>query len=206
MLQEKKEQAAVDALYDEIFLDAFISQENNDFIDKSKYCRVVRNKLQDDHQLKSLLISQFDRIDKTGRGTVDEGQVKQGLRKTLVKKIQNLAANDGDSDNDGESLIGGYQGFTEGAYAKDTIHQILESFKGCSVDGDEETFIQMNDLLEIFYNDPDMNRELTKVRGNDFCEMLGLFFDLTDSIRTNFVKQLEDKEKLQADFDALKAK
>ena len=53
--------------------------------------------------------------------------------------------------------------------------------------GDEETFLQMSDLLEIFYNDPDMNRELTMVRGNDFCEMLGLFFDLTDRIRTYFL-------------------
>ena len=56
MQQEQKEQAAVDALYEEIFLDAFISQEN-DLMDKSKYCRVVKNKLQDDQQLKSLLIN-----------------------------------------------------------------------------------------------------------------------------------------------------
>ena len=63
----------------------------------------------------------------------------------------------------------------------------------------------MSDLLEIFYNDPDMNRELTKVRGNDFCEMLALFFDLTDRIRTYLMNQLDDKEKLQADYDALLA-
>ena len=74
--------------------------------------------------------------------------------------------------------------FTEGSYAKDTIQQILLSFKGNTVPGDDETFIQMSDLLEIFYNDPDMNRELTKVRGNDYCEMLGLFFDLADRIRS----------------------
>jgi len=74
--------------------------------------------------------------------------------------------------------------FAEGAYARDTIEQIISSFKGSPVIGDDETFMQMTDLLEIFYNDPDMNRELTKVRGNDFCEMLGLFFDLTDRIRT----------------------
>ena len=72
--------------------------------------------------------------------------------------------------------------------------------------GDEETFIQMNDLLEIFYGDPDMNRELTKVRGNDFCEMLGLFFDLTDRIRSYLLQQIEGKEKLQADFEELQAK
>ena len=52
----------------------------------------------------------------------------------------------------------------------------------------------MSDLLEIFYNDPDMNRELTKVRGNDFCEMLGLFFDLADGIRSHLLQQVEGKE------------
>lgn len=46
-MQERKEQAAVDALYDEIFLDAFISQDE-DFINKSNYCNVVQNKLNDD--------------------------------------------------------------------------------------------------------------------------------------------------------------
>ena len=97
------------------------------------------------------------------------------------------------------------QAYTEGQYAKDVIQSILASFRSCNVSGDEETFIQMSDVLEIFFNDPDMNRELTKVRGNDFCEMLGLFFDFTDCIRSNLLKQLEGKEKLQADYDALKA-
>jgi len=36
----------------------------DDLIDKSNYCRVVSNKLNDDSQLKNCLISQFDRIDK----------------------------------------------------------------------------------------------------------------------------------------------
>lgn len=61
----------------------------------------------------------------------------------------------------------------------------------------------MNDLLEIFYNDPDMNREITMVRGNDFCEMLGLFFDLTDRIRTYLLQQVESFEKLQTAFNKL---
>ena len=81
--------------------------------------------------------------------------------------------------------------FTQGQYARDTITQIIQSFKGSTVLGDDETFMQMSDLLEIFYNDPDMNRELTLVRGNDFCEMLGLFFDLTDRIRTYLLEQVE---------------
>ena len=49
----------------------------------------------------------------------------------------------------------------------------------------------MGDLLEIFYSDPEMNRELTRVRGNDFCEMLGLFFDLAERIRSNLLQRLE---------------
>ena len=40
--------------------------------------------------------------------------------------------------------------------------------------------MQMTDLLEIFYNDEDMNKDQTSVRGNDFCEMLALFFDLSE--------------------------
>ena len=47
LAQQQKEQAAVDALYDEIFLDAFLSMDD-DLIDKSNYCRVVTNKLNDD--------------------------------------------------------------------------------------------------------------------------------------------------------------
>lgn len=52
----------------------------------------------------------------------------------------------------------------------------------------------MSELLEIFYNDPDMNRNLTMVRGNDFCEILGLFFDLTDRIRSYFLQQIDQKD------------
>ena len=47
MLQEQKEQAAVDALYDEIFLDAFISQDDDE-INKSNFFRVVSDKVEDD--------------------------------------------------------------------------------------------------------------------------------------------------------------
>ena len=203
MLQEEKEQAAVDALYEEIFLDAFISQDD-DQIDKSNYCRVVGLKLEDDQQLRSRLINQFDRIVKDSHGKINEGQVKQGLHKILKKQIKQMRADESGDDDD--NLIGGQQAFTDGAYAKDTIEQILSSFKGSTVLGDDETFIQMSDLLEIFYGDPDMNRELTKVRGIDFCEMLGLFFDLTDRIRSFLLQQVEGQEKLQTDYDALLAK
>ena len=55
----------------------------------------------------------------------------------LKKQIKKLT--DGDSEE--EDIIGGMQAFTEGSYAKDTIQQILLSFKGNTVPGDDETFI-----------------------------------------------------------------
>ena len=73
--------------------------------------------------------------------------------------------------------------FTNGKYAMDTINQIISSFRGTEVIGDEETFLQMTDVFIIFFEDALMNRELTKVRGNDFCDMLGLFYDLTEKIK-----------------------
>lgn len=32
------------------------------------------------------------------------------------------------------------------------------------------------------------------VRGSDFCEMLALFFDLTDALRNNYIDQLEKRD------------
>ena len=61
----------------------------------------------------------------------------------------------------------------------------------------------MTDLLEIFYDDTDMNRELTMVRGTDFCEMLALFFDLSEAVRNNYIKQLADREQLYSDYNKL---
>lgn len=71
--------------------------------------------------------------------------------------------------------------------------------------GDEETFIQLGDILEIFYNDSDMNRDQTMVRGSDFCEMLGLFYDLTDQIRSYFLPQVDEKNNLYLQLEKLKA-
>jgi len=107
----------VDALYDEIFLDAFISRDDS-LIDKSHYCRAVNDKLADDQQLKSLLIKQFERVDKNDNKAISETQVKAVLHKILRKQIRQMR--DGD-DSDDDILIGGEKHFLEGSYAKDTI-------------------------------------------------------------------------------------
>lgn len=101
--QEQKEQVAVDALYDEIFLDAFISGEDS-MIDRDNYCNAVNTKLSDDVQLRTVLISQFDRVDKDETGGITEAQVKTVLHKVLRKKIDQLRDSD---DSEETSLLGG---------------------------------------------------------------------------------------------------
>ena len=47
--------------------------------------------------------------------------------------------------------------------------------------------MQISDLFSLFYDDREMNADSTMVRGSDFCEMLALFFDLTDAMRNNYI-------------------
>ena len=81
-------------------------------------------------------------------------------------------------------------------YAKQTIEEIVEVFKRGSVPGDDETFMQISDLFSLFYDDREMNTDSTMVRGSDFCEMLALFFDLTDAMRNNYINQLDKRDDL----------
>ena len=81
-------------------------------------------------------------------------------------------------------------------YAKQTIEEIVEVFKRGSVPGDDETFMQISDLFSLFYDDQEMNTDSTMVRGSDFCEMLALFFDLTDALRNNYLNQLDKRDDL----------
>ena len=96
-LQEQKEQEAVDALFEEIFLDAFLSCDQ-DQIDRQCYTKVVQDKLHDDSQLKSLLIREFDHVDKEREQRVNEKQVKKALHHILRKQINKLADMDSDDD------------------------------------------------------------------------------------------------------------
>lgn len=77
-------------------MDAFLSMDD-ELIDKSNYCRVVSNKLSDDEQLKNLLVSQFDRMDRDGDGIIDENQVKEALARILRKQVKKMTG-DGDGD------------------------------------------------------------------------------------------------------------
>ena len=57
--QDKKLEEAVDTLFDEIFLDAFINHDD-EIIDKEQYTNVVKDKLDDDEALRDLLLIQFE--------------------------------------------------------------------------------------------------------------------------------------------------
>ena len=43
------------------------------------------------------------------------------------------------------------------------------------------------------------------VRGSDFCEMLALFFDLTDALRNNYIDQLEKRDELVNELQSVLA-
>ncbi len=73
-------------------------------IDRDNYCNAVNTKLSDDVQLRTVLISQFDRVDKDETGGITEAQVKTVLHKVLRKKIDQLRDSD---DSEETSLLGG---------------------------------------------------------------------------------------------------
>ena len=52
-----------------------------------------------------------------------------------IKKITDI-----DSDED-DIMIDDIQNYIEGTYAQDTINQILSSYRGSVVSGDDETFL-----------------------------------------------------------------
>ena len=100
--QEEKEHAAIDALFDEIFLDEFL-QCDNDYLQKNNYIKVVQRKLGDDRQLQSQLIGLFDTIDQDARGAVNEPQVKKMLQKILRRQMKKIT----DVDSDDEEIFDG---------------------------------------------------------------------------------------------------
>ena len=44
-----------------------------------------------------------------------------------------------------------------------------------------DPFNEISGLLDLFYLDEDFNSQNRAVRGSEFCEMLGLFYDLAEA-------------------------
>ena len=87
--QDKKVEEAVETLFDEIFLDAFVNSDN-DLISKEEYTEIVTAKLDDDVSLKEVLLQQFDQIDKDKDGNVDQEDCKVALTFILKAQIEAL--------------------------------------------------------------------------------------------------------------------
>ena len=76
-LQESRRQASVDALFEEIFLDAFIDEE---VLNEDQFSQVLASKLADDYQLRNLLLEEFKLCaPNLNVGVVTESQVRDIL-------------------------------------------------------------------------------------------------------------------------------
>ena len=87
--QDKKVEEAVETLFDEIFLDAFVNSDN-DLISKEEYTEIVTAKLDDDVSLREVLLQQFDQIDRDKDGSVNQEDCKVALTFILKAQIEAL--------------------------------------------------------------------------------------------------------------------
>ena len=56
-------------------------------------------------------------------------------------------------------------------------------------------------MLDLFFEDEQVNNYTTMVCGNDLCEMLGLFHDLAEAMTVYSIKQLAELEKYKIAYN-----
>lgn len=59
----------------------------------------------------------------------------------------------------------------------------------------------MQDVFDLFYADQQINNYDTMVCGNDLCEMLGLFYDMTEAINILNEKKVAEMEKYKIAYN-----
>lgn len=68
----------------------------------------------------------------------------------------------------------------------DMIGQVLAEYRtNFQKDSAQDTFPEMQDLLDLFKQDSDLNQVTSTIRGDRFCEMLALFVDLAECMRND---------------------
>lgn len=68
----------------------------------------------------------------------------------------------------------------------DMIGQVLTEYRNnFQKDSAQDTFPEMQDLLDLFTQDSDLNQVTSTIRGDRFCEMLALFVDLAECMRND---------------------
>ena len=80
------------------------------------------------------------------------------------------------------------------------IARVIQSYKETGVTHDDP-FTDMQEMLDLFYGDNDINNMKTMVCGNDLCEMLGLFHDLAEASRLESAKKIEEMEKYKIAYN-----
>ena len=59
----------------------------------------------------------------------------------------------------------------------------------------------MQETLDLIYSDSQINNYETMVPGNDLCDILGLFFDLSGSMDVKHQKEIETLEKYKIAYN-----
>ena len=59
----------------------------------------------------------------------------------------------------------------------------------------------LQEMLDLFYSDKEINNFKTMVCGNDLCEMLGLFHDLAEESKVVSSKKIEELEKYKIAYN-----
>ena len=60
---------------------------------------------------------------------------------------------------------------------------------------------ELKDLLDLFYEDEQINNYATMVTGSDLVEILGLFHDLAEAINELNIKKIQELEKYKIGYN-----
>lgn len=80
------------------------------------------------------------------------------------------------------------------------IQRIIQSYRESGVTSGDP-FQELKDVLDLFFDDQQVNNYTTMVCGSDLCEMLGLFHDLAEAIYNLNIKKITELEKFKIAYN-----
>lgn len=194
--QEAEVQAAVDQLFTRHFEEIFATSSRPGEIEKATLQKLVEQKFADDQDLLDVLLSELEKMESPENSLITEQVVKDILVNLMKKHMKQLMR----QREDDEQMRDWITQNTEGEYAKEMITRVIASYKESGlVSGDP--FTDIKDLMDLFFNDERVNSFNTMVCGNDFCDMLGLFFDLAEAMQILQKQKVEEMEKYKIAYN-----
>ena len=127
---------------------------------------------------------------------ISELQIKQVLTRIMKNHMKAILA----QKEEQEDMINELQSTSGGGYARQMIARIIQGYKdnGCSHD---DPYDDLDEMMELFYSDKEINNFKTMVCGNDLIEMLGLFHDLAEESRGMLLHKIEEMEKYKIAYN-----